>query len=702
MATVLPKQLMTRLRLLSVVLAATVLSACGPGDARVDVATPPEPTPTLQHQGDLDVIREHGVLRLLLERQSDSYLPRFGDALYAEQQLARRFGERLGLDVEYIYVERFTDLIPALQAGQGDLVAANLTVTAAREVEVAFTRPIGYSRDTLVVAANHELPADHSQLQGNMAAREGTTLLEAAVRLSKKHEALRVTPVSADIANETLFDQLVDGEVDLLVQDSNVLATALAYRDDIQAGPVVGEPVPLAWAVRRDATALLTALNDYLHEYRLLGENHLPYVADLAEIRERGRLRMITRNNAATYFLWRGQLMGFEYELGERFADQLGVNLDVIVAPSHEQMLPMLLAGEGDFIAAYLVPTEERKTAATFTRPYHFASEVVVGRKAEPPMASVMDLQGRSVVVRRSSAYWHTLKRLQDMPDLDFTIVPAPSDMETQELIQAVADGRYALTVADSHILEIEMTWRDDIVGLFNLTEEQAHAWAIHPDNTQLLEAMNDYLAKAYRGLHYNLSYARYFQDPHFKPEQQAELFSPGRISPHDELVRKYATDYDFDWRLVVAQMYQESRFDPEARSWMGAVGLMQVLPRTARQYGFTDLTDPETSIQAGVIHMDWVRDRFPDHLAADDRIWLVLAGYNAGHGHVRDARRLAKRLGLDPDQWFDNVEKAMLKLSEPEYARQARHGYVRGHEPVKYVRSIRQRYLAYANLLAN
>ena len=274
--------------------------------------------------------------------------------------------------------------------------------------------------------------------------------------------------------------------------------------------------------------------------------------------------------------------------------------------------------------------------------------------------------------------------------------------METQELIQAVAEGRYDLTVADSHILNIEMTWRDDITGLINLTDKHPHAWAVHPESTELLEVMNGYLTRAYRGLHYNLSYAKYFQDAHFKPEEDTELFSPGRISPYDALVRKYAEEHGFDWRLIVAQMYQESRFDPNAQSWMGAVGLMQVLPRTAKQYGFTDLADPEASVEVGLIHMNWVRDRFPNHLAADDRIWFVLAAYNAGHGHVQDARRLAKRLGLDPDQWFDNVERAMLKLSEPEYARQARHGYVRGHEPVKYVRSIRQRYLAYANLLAN
>ena len=283
---------MPKLTSVLVLFALTMLNACGnPVETPVDRAV--QELPRLQHQGDLDVIREHGVLRLLLERQTDSYLPRFGDALFSERQLAQRFGERLGLKVEVVYVDRFTDLLPALIAGRGDLVAANLSVTPERQSKVEFTDPIGSSQDTLVFAAVTQPPTDNAALVGSVAAREGTTLLQTAYQLAEQHQALQVVSVSPNVANEALFDQLVDGEVDLLVQDSNVLATALAYRSDIRAGSVVGEPLPLAWAVRPDANLLLAALNDYLREYRLLGEAHLRYVADVDEIRDRGRLRMI-------------------------------------------------------------------------------------------------------------------------------------------------------------------------------------------------------------------------------------------------------------------------------------------------------------------------------------------------------------------------------------------------------------------------
>ena len=171
-------------------------------------------------------------------------------------------------------------------------------------------------------------------------------------------------------------------------------------------------------------------------------------------------------------------------------------------------------------------------------------------------------------------------------------------------------------------------------------------------------------------------------------------------ISPYDELERGETLKYGLDWRLITSQMYQESRFNPKARSFAGAQGLLQVMPRTGRQLGYSNLTRPENGVAAGVAYMDWLEQRFPARLDLAEKLYFTLAAYNAGHGHVEDARRLAERLGKDPDKWFGNVEEAMLLLSRPEYARQARYGYVRGAEPVKYVRQIKNRYLGYVSAL--
>jgi membrane-bound lytic murein transglycosylase F len=170
-------------------------------------------------------------------------------------------------------------------------------------------------------------------------------------------------------------------------------------------------------------------------------------------------------------------------------------------------------------------------------------------------------------------------------------------------------------------------------------------------------------------------------------------------LSPYDEVIRRYAEQYGFDWRLITAQMYEESRFDPKAKSFAGARGLMQVLPKTARFMGFDKISGAEEDIHAGVKYLDWVRERFEPELPVNERTWFALAAYNAGHGHVADARRLAGQHGLDGDRWFENTEKAMLLLSKKQYASKARYGYVRGIEPVSYVRDIRQRYRAYVEI---
>ena len=279
-------------------------------------------------------------------------------------------------------------------------------------------------------------------------------------------------------------------------------------------------------------------------------------------------------------------------------------------------------------------------------------------------------------------------------------MIEAPESMETEAIMAAVAEGTYDLTVADSHLLELEMTIRDDLRGLLQISESVPHGWAVHPDNEALLAAMNQFIRQNYKGLFYNVTWKKYFERPDQYEGGWEEAARNERLSPYDDLVRELAEGTRWDWRLIVAQMYQESRFDPRAKSWAGARGLMQVLPRTARELGISDLEDPRSGITAGLLYLDWVWERFPSTLHPAERTWFTLAGYNAGHGHVRDARRLARQLGLDANRWFDNVEVAMLKLSQAEYARQARHGFVRGREPVEYVRGIRERYRAYVDLL--
>jgi len=280
-------------------------------------------------------------------------------------------------------------------------------------------------------------------------------------------------------------------------------------------------------------------------------------------------------------------------------------------------------------------------------------------------------------------------------------IVAAPKEMETEEIIDRVATGEFDLTLADSHIVDLELQWRDDVEAAFPLSGELPLAWAARESNPELLQALNEFLDREYRGLHYNIIYAKYFKDARrIAQHRSGRAKVIGALSPYDEIVKEYAERYDFDWRLIVSIMFQESRFNPGASSFAGARGLMQVLPGTAGELGFDNLQDPEESIHAGVKYLAWVRERFEADLSVRDRMWFTLAAYNAGSGHVRDARRLARQLGLNPNVWFGNVERAMLLLSRPQYAETAQHGYCRCGEPVRYVRDVRSRYNAYVETM--
>ena len=303
--------------------------------------------------------------------------------------------------------------------------------------------------------------------------------------------------------------------------------------------------------------------------------------------------------------------------------------------------------------------------------------------------------------MRRSSAYWETLHELKSN-GMKIHVKAVPESEETEDILAKVASGDYDLTLADRHILDVELTWRDDIKPVLDSGKEVAHGWVTRASSPELLKAVNQYIKRKYRGLFYNMTRTKYFEKPKTiakRLEQRVDNGSNGKLSPYDDFVKEYAEQYNFDWRLVTAQMFQESKFNPKAKSWAGALGLMQIMPRTARELGVKNLKDPKLSIEAGIKYLDWLRDRFEPELPIKDRMWFTLAAYNAGPGHVHDARRLAKRMGLSSTRWFDNVERAMLLLSKRKYAKQARHGYVRGREPVNYVRQISDRFQAYVKL---
>lgn len=675
---------------------AALLTGCGSGAEGARATAPP-----FIESGDLREIRARGTLRVLLPMiDPHEYLPRGDSPADTERDLVEAFARQQDLQPYWIYVDSRSDLIPYLLEGKGDLIAANLTATEERREQVAFTTPVSFVREQVVTRRGDLGVNEAADLEGRrIVVRASSSFRNTLEKLRESFPGIVIDEVAEQLDTDEIIHGVATRRYDLTVADSNVVEAALAYRDDIRVAFDLTGDRAVAWAVRPHSKKLLQSLNLYLAEAQLTQRRKRPSFGDLAEIRERKVLRVLTRNSAATYFLWRGKLMGFDYELAQRFAEKQGLRLEVVVPQRNEDLLQLLLDGRGDIVTAALTPSDDaERRGVAFTRPYNYVAPIVVARNDGGLPVDLADLADRSIYVQRSSPYWDQLGRLRR--EAGFALHAAPEQYETEEIIGMVADGRYDLTVADSHILDIELTWREDVAAAFALAEAGPASWAVRESNPELLAAVDKFITKEYRGLFYNVIYERYFKSPKRAHTHRELKTRADQLSPYDRWVKEAAETHGFDWRLIVAQIYQESEFDPAARSFAGAVGLLQVLPRTGEQLGVSELEDPAANIAAGVEYLAWVRERFEDDLPYWERMWFTLAAYNVGHGHVVDARRLAAEMGLDSDRWFGNVERAMLLLSRPEYARKARHGYCRGSEPVRYVREIRSRYEAYLETL--
>ncbi len=432
----------------------------------------------------------------------------------------------------------------------------------------------------------------------------------------------------------------------------------------------------------------------------LTGHRALTYEADLDEIKKRQVLRVITRNNSTSYFLYRGTEAGFHYELAKLFADELGVRLEIVVPRANRDVIPWLLEGRGDIVIAGLPDDAPRVDRVAVTRPYLESPLVVVTRKGRvPAIADIKDLGQATITLRPSSS---AMKRMRDLasenPDVGINLRAAKETLEPEDVLDLVASGEVDATVVAKRLVDVELLHRDDLEIALTLPGETVKAvFATRPDDVKLLAAADAFLKKHHRGTVFNILYNRYHKNARRAEEVRSEdlrIDKGGGISPWDDAFKEGAQGAGLDWRLLAAQAYQESRFNPNAKSNFGAQGLMQIMPRTAREVGVKDPFDPLDSIKGGAKYMAWLMSRYdkPD-MKLKDRVRFALAAYNVGPGHLDDARKLAEKEGLDDGRWFGHVERALRLLSKPRYYRDAKYGYCRGEEPVQYVSQIQSRY---------
>ena len=676
---------------------ATHIASSGLTIATIPVAIVPASVPTQK------------TLRVLTWAGGEIIFPRRGHPQDIELDYLQQFADEKKLKIENIRVTKFADLIPMLLAGEGDVIAANLTKTGQREKLISFSDPFLLTKEYLLMGSQSKSLQSGKDLNGReIVIQKGKSYESTAFGLQKIYPNLKIRLVDSRISHEALYDKLASGEYDITIQDKNLIQSASAYRDDIKMSLQASATRQLAWGVAPNNKQLLNELNQFLKEQNLIAKvkpkSAHRYKTQWQKIQETKTIRFVLRNNLSSYYIWRGELLGFHYELAKRFAKEHKLRYEIIVAPNNVALLDYLLEDKADIALGFLTPTAQRRNKGiAFSRPYHYASELVVAHKDRAEIRDATELANSNIYIRPSSSYWESAVELKKTVS-GINLVGVPESQETEAIIDKVGEKEYEMTIADSHIVDIEMTFRDDIQSLMALGAPKSQSWAVASGHDKLLAKSNAFIKKHYKGLFYNVIYNKYFKnqkrlDTHYKDYVLQN--DSGVLSPYDDIVKKYARQHDFDWRLLVSQMHQESRFNPKAKSMAGAKGLFQLMPRTAKELGILDVHVPERGIKAGVLYMNWVRERMrKDEVQADQLIWFTLASYNAGAGHVRDAMRLAKQQGWRDDVWFGHVENAMLLLSKSKYAAKARYGYVRGQEPVNYIREIKRRFETYDNIV--
>ena len=439
--------------------------------------------------------------------------------------------------------------------------------------------------------------------------------------------------------------------------------------------------------------------------------------ADLEEIKSRGVLRAMTTYSATSYFLYRGVPMGYEYELLKRFADYLDVELEIVVSNDIDSMFHHLNRGKVDLVAHGLTITQARKEEVAFSDYLYLVNQVLVQRKPanwrsmswssiqSELISDPIELIDDTISIRQNTSYFGRIQNLSEEIGGDIVIDTLPGKYSTDEIIQMVVDGEIEYTIADNNLAAINASYYPILDIEVPISFSQRVAWAANIESKELLSSMNDWIDGMKKNSDYYVIYNKYFKNKRdFRRRVKSEFYSinNNRISEFDPLIQKYADKIGWDWRLLASLVYQESRFEPRATSWASAEGLMQIMPATAQELGVIDRSDPEQSLRGGTMYLDQLYRNFKEVPDSLERIKFTMASFNAGLGHLEDARRLAAERGLNPNVWDDNVAEMLLALSFPKNFNEpvVRYGYVRGIEPYTYVAQIMERYGHYVQFI--
>ncbi len=413
----------------------------------------------------------------------------------------------------------------------------------------------------------------------------------------------------------------------------------------------------------------------------------------LEQVRQKNVLVVLTLNSSTTYYERQDEWIGFEHDLAVEFADYLGVRVQFEVLDSISEILESIEQGKGDIVAAGLTRTKKREGKYLFGPDYYAVQQQVVCRRGNKIPRKLSDLPNFQLSVIKDSSYEERLHELKlRIPELTWMSFEGVS---TEFLLEMISTRELECIIADSNIVAVNRRYYPELYVAFSITEEQPLAWIIRAGGADLQEELsrwfqqfklNGYLADLEEHYYSHLENFDYVDIRAFHRRITTHL---PKLLPH---FQEAAAKYQFPWKLLAAQAYQESHWQPDAVSPTKVRGIMMLTEKTAKQMGVKNRRDPVQSIMGGTKYFSHLLKRIPADVEEDDRVWFALAAYNVGMGHIYDARKLAKQLGKDPNKWHD-LKTVLPLLSQRKYFKTLKHGYARGYEPVIYVRKIREFY---------
>ena len=417
---------------------------------------------------------------------------------------------------------------------------------------------------------------------------------------------------------------------------------------------------------------------------------------DLTHMKDSGVLVALTLNSSISYFDYRGEPMGFQYELAKHFAQSLGLKLEMKTARNMEDLVHMLLRGEGDLIAYPLPITKEFKDSVDFCGEDIITHQVLVqrnGNKNQKALTNVTELIGKDVYAKPG-------KHLDRLINLDkelgggIRIHEVTNDSITNEdLMMQVANGTIDYTLSDNDLARLNKTYYPNLNTNLAVSFDQRASWAVRKTSPLLSKAADRWHKENMTSPAYKASAKKYFEMSKRLPHGPILSIKDGKISHFDHLFKKYAPEVGWDWRVIASLAYNESNFDTTAVSWVGAKGLMQLMPRTARLMGIPEGKEqnPEESVKAATKYLAQIARSFNKVTNPEEKMKFVLGAYNAGIGHVFDAMALAEKYGKNKYIWDENVASFILLKSNEEYFNDpvCKNGYFRGRETYNFVKDI-------------